>query len=86
MILATAETAITIVAASIPVLRVLIKNTMQSQSLPDSNQKTQLSRNISGFELLQPASPVRIETSKKSENGAWLNGQSSIPKEAIYRK
>ncbi|KAH6673264.1 hypothetical protein B0J14DRAFT_67274 [Halenospora varia] len=67
MILATAETVITIVAASIPVLRVFIRNTMQSQSSRDNSQKTQLSRNISGFEFLTPPSPVRIDTSKKGE-------------------
>ncbi|KAE9378639.1 hypothetical protein N431DRAFT_325815 [Stipitochalara longipes BDJ] len=84
MILATAETAITIVAASIPVLRVFIRNTMKSQSSRDDSQKTQFStvRNVSGFELLTPPSPVRIASSKKSEIGTWLDEQSSISKEA----
>lgn len=86
MILATAETAITIVAASIPVLRVFIRNTMQSQSSRDNSQKTQHSRNISGFELLTPPSPVRIDTSKESEFSVRLTDQSSIPQKKAMSK
>src|ERR1700749_723534 len=85
MILATSEIAITIVAACIPVLRVFIRNTMQSHSSQDISQTTALSRNISGFELLTPPSPVRIGTSKESEFGDRLNGQSTIRKKATSK-
>jgi hypothetical protein len=85
MILATAETAITIVAASIPVLRVFIRNTMQSQFSRDNSQKTQFSRTISGFELLTPPSPVRIDSSKKSKVSVQLNDQFNIPKKATSK-
>jgi hypothetical protein len=85
MILATAETAITIAAASIPVLRVFIRNTIQLQPSQDNSQKTQFSLNISGFDLLTPPSPVRIDTSRKSEFSFRLNGQSSVPRKATSK-
>jgi len=87
MILATAETAITIIAASIPVLRVFIRNTMYSKSSHGNSQKTEFStavtiRNVSGFELLTPPSPVRVDPYKKDEIDEWLDEQASNPKEA----
>jgi hypothetical protein len=64
MILATAETAITIIAASTPVLRVLIKNTMQLRSSRGSSgyvysQNTQRSQDTADFELPMPPSPIK---------------------------
>jgi hypothetical protein len=85
MILATAETAITIVAACIPVLRVFIRNTIQTQPSRDDSQKSQLSRNISGFDLLTPPSPVHIDASKKSGFSFRLNDQTSVPRKTTSK-
>ena len=86
MILATAEISITIVAASIPVLRVFIRNTMHSQSSRDNNQHTLLASKISDFELLTPPSLVRMDTSKESDFSFQLNEQSGIPKRKRRQK
>jgi hypothetical protein len=80
MICATAEIAITIIAASLPVLRVFIKNTIQSTSSQDKSHNTDLSHNISGFELLTPSSLARTDATKESEFNFQLNDRSSIPK------
>lgn len=89
MILATAETAITIVAASIPVLRVFIRNTIQSQTLSqfsrENSQKTRISRATSGFELLTPPSPVRMSSPKKSEFSVRLSDQVNVPKKVMSK-
>jgi hypothetical protein len=80
MILATAETAITIVAASLPVLRVFIRNTMQSKSSQENSKNTQFSYNISNLELLTEPSPVRIDSSKKDDFDFQINERSRVPK------
>ena len=59
MILATAETAITIMAASIPVLRVLIKNTMKSYSIPRFYRsfRTEATYNTGDSKLMSSTAP-----------------------------
>lgn len=81
MILATAETAITIIAASIPVLRVLIKNTMRdhSHSTPHlyryfNDQNTQPSQNH-----YRPPSPALTRSPKASPFSAEFSTPPSSP-------
>jgi hypothetical protein len=84
MILATSETAITIIASSIPVLRVLIRNTMHTHShqsdityTTDDSQKSQLERTISGFDLIPP-SPAQLNTPRNNNTfSVGLNDRSN---------
>ena len=77
MILATAETAITIVAASIPILRVFVRNTLRSPSSQDASLNTQMSHTIRGFNFLTLPSPAQMGSFKESEFDPRLTGQFS---------
>jgi hypothetical protein len=87
MILATAETSITIIAASIPVLRVLIKNTMRDDSYSTPHfyryflsQETQPSH-----DLCEPPSAILVDSSKTRQLSAKLSSLPSSPADS-HRK
>ena len=82
MILATAEIAITIIAASIPVLRVLIKNTLRGQSVPHlyhyyNSQDPQPTGFPSDGDLIGRPAPVVTKSQKGSQFSTDLSSQGS---------
>lgn len=81
MILATAETAITIIAASIPVLRTLVQTTTHTPHFYHyyHSQNTQPSHTNSDRGLIVPPSPVSTQARKDSLFSSQLGSPLSKP-------
>jgi len=85
MSLATAETALTIIASSIPYLRILVKNTMQGNSTPPEFFRSWFSRGSPAAGNGDVVLTVPTSTLTRSSNAVGLSTQSSDPSSSAMR-